>query len=99
MSNGVRLRRADVAINVKDQFRSPCFVPYGLCFSYRINAEMLSKLYWLNFGLLGFLLVSAMMATSLCRIAWYDGTNACFAVMMTRMTPGKFLLWSKRHLI
>jgi hypothetical protein len=55
--------------------------------SHRINAEMLSKQYWVNFGLLGFLLISPRILTSRLRTASCTGVRLCRAVMITRIAP------------
>lgn len=52
-----------------------------------INADTLSKQYWLNLGLLGFLLISPMMLTSRVRMPSCEGVREVRAVMITRMTP------------
>ncbi len=65
--------------------------------TYRINAETLSKQYWLNFGLLGFLLISPIMLTSRVRTASCIGVKLCRAVMMTRIAPCKDQYRNHQH--
>ena len=54
-----------------------------------MSAEALSKQYWLNFGLLGFLLISPRMLTSRERMVSYTGVRLCRAVMITRIAPDR----------
>ena len=52
-----------------------------------MSAETLSKQYWLNLGLLGFLLIWPMMLTSRFKTDSCTGVRLCLAVMTTRITP------------
>ena len=73
----------------------------GKALAYRINAETLSKQYWLNLGLLGFLLISPRIATSRVKMPSYDEASAERAVMMTRIAPDYQRLYQSppsRHL-
>lgn len=52
-----------------------------------MSAEILSKQYWLKFGLLGFPLITPRIATNLARIVTKFGVSVWRAVMITRITP------------
>lgn len=59
------------------------------CNKYLISPEMLSKIYWSNRGLLGFLEITPKIPTSRPRVCSWPGVSVCRAVRITRMAAAR----------
>ena len=64
----------------------------------KMSPDILSKIYWSKFGLLGFLAMTPRMETSRRSTSAYPSPSPCFAVMITLATPGQNLGWCSRYL-